>query len=55
MEQYKVTANLNLKLLISETREVIKALEDFADDIERIDEKYNVEVAESEDNNADSN
>lgn len=48
MAQYEVTANLNLKLLISETREVIKALEEFADDIERIDEKYNAEVTESE-------
>ncbi len=49
MERYEVTANLNLKLLISETREVIKALEEFADNIERIDEKYNVEVAERSD------
>ena len=49
MEHYEVTANLNLKMLISETREVIQALEEFADNIERIDEKYNIEVTESED------
>lgn len=49
MAQYEIKANLNLKFLISETREVIQALEEFANNIERIDEKYNVEVAESED------
>ena len=44
MEAYKITAELNLKNIIAESRDVAQALNEFADDLERIEKKY----AESE-------
>ena len=51
METYKITAEMNLKNIIAESREVAQALNEFADNLDRIDEKYNVEVSESEGKN----
>lgn len=48
METYEITAELNLKKIIAESREVAQALNDFADDLERIEKKY-ADKAESED------
>ena len=47
MEGYKITAELNLKKIITESREVAQALNEFADNLERIEEKY-AEPQESE-------
>lgn len=43
METYNITATVNLNNLISEAREVAQALSDFADNIERIERKYDEE------------
>ena len=40
MEKYEITAELNLKKIISESREVAQALNEFADNLERIEKKY---------------
>ena len=40
MKAYKITAELNLKKFIAESREVAQALNEFADNIERIEKKY---------------
>ena len=40
MEPYKITAELNLKKIIAESREVAQALNAFADDLEQIEKKY---------------
>ena len=40
MEPYTITAELNLKKLIAESREVAKAFDEFADEIEKIEKKY---------------
>jgi len=40
MEAYKITAELNLKKIIAEVREVVQAFNEFADDLERIENKY---------------
>lgn len=50
MEPYKMTAELNLKTIIAESREVAEALNVFADDLERIEKKYD-ELQESEEKN----
>lgn len=49
MEPYKIkmTAELNLENIIAESREVAEALNAFADDLERIEKKYD-EPQESE-------
>ena len=44
---YEVTAEMNLKKIIAESREVAQALNEFADNLERIEEKY-AEQQESE-------
>lgn len=49
MAKYEITAEMNLKNIIAESREVAQALNDFADNIERIERKY-AELQESEDN-----
>ena len=49
METYKITAEMNLKNIISESREVAQALNELADNLERIEKKY-AEPQESEDN-----
>ena len=48
METYKITAEMNLKNIIAESREVAQALNEFADTLERIEKKY-AELQESED------
>jgi hypothetical protein len=37
---YKITAEMNLKPIIAEVKEVAQALSEFADDLERIEAKY---------------
>lgn len=44
---YKITAELDLKKIIAESREVAQALNEFADNLERIEKKY-AEPQESE-------
>lgn len=44
---YKITAEMNLKPLIAEVKEVAKALGEFACDLEKIEAKY-AEPKESE-------
>ena len=40
MATYEITAEMNLKNIIAESREVAQALNDFADNLERIEKKY---------------
>ena len=40
METYEITAEMNLKKIIAESREVAQALNEFANNLERIEEKY---------------
>ncbi len=42
MEAYKIkiTAEMDLKNIIAESREVAQALNEFADNLERIEKKY---------------
>ena len=47
MATYKITAELNLKKIIAESKEVAQALNEFADNLEQIEEKY-AEPQESE-------
>ena len=47
MTAYEITAEMNLKKIIAESREVAKALNEFADNLERIEKKY-AESQESE-------
>lgn len=49
MEKYKITAEMNLKKIIAELREVAQALNDFTDELERIEKKYAEPQAESKD------
>lgn len=37
---YKITAEMNLKKIIAESREVAQALNEFAGDLEKIEKKY---------------
>lgn len=39
-QEYTVTASLKLKPIISETKEVIQALTEFVNNLERIENKY---------------
>jgi len=48
MQPYEITAELNLKNIIAESREVAQVFNEFADDLERIEKKYAVKT-ESED------
>ena len=48
MATYDITATMNLKNLISEAREVAQAMNDFADNLERIENKYGTEDEEDE-------
>lgn len=47
MAKYEITAEMNLKKIIAESREVAQALKEFADNLERIEKKY-AEPQESE-------
>ena len=40
MATYKITAEMNLKKIIAESREVAQALNEFADNLEKIEKKY---------------
>lgn len=40
MESYKITAELNLKKIIAELKEVTQALNEFTDKLEQIDKGY---------------
>lgn len=40
MAPYEITAEMNLKKIIAESREVAQALNEFADNLERIEKKY---------------
>ena len=40
MATYEITAEMNLKKIIAESREVAEALNEFADNLERIEKKY---------------
>lgn len=48
MATYEITAELNLKKIIAESKEVAQALNEFADNLERIEKKY-AEPQERED------
>ena len=47
MATYEITAELDLKKIIAVSREVAQALNEFADNLERIEKKY-AEPQESE-------
>ena len=40
MAKYEIMAEMNLKSIIAESREVAQALNEFADNLERIESKY---------------
>ena len=40
MATYEITAEMNLKKIIAESREVAQALNEFADKLEQIQKKY---------------
>ena len=48
MATYEITAELNLKKIIAQSKEVAQALNEFADNLELIEKKY-AEPQESED------
>lgn len=47
MATYEINAEMNLKKIIDESRDVAQALKEFADTLERIEKKY-TESQESE-------
>ena len=47
MTAYEITAELNLNSIIAESREVAQALNEFANNLERIEKKYS-ELIESQ-------
>ena len=49
MATYEIKAEMNLKKIITESREVVQALNEFVDNLERIEKKY-AEPQESEEN-----
>lgn len=40
MATYEITAKMNLKKIIAESKEVAQTLNEFADNLERIEKKY---------------
>jgi hypothetical protein len=48
MAKYEITAKLNLEKIIAESREVAQALNEFADNLERIEKKYGTETEDEE-------
>lgn len=46
--KYEITAEMNLKNIIAEVREVTQVLSEFADNLERIEKKY-AKLYENED------
>lgn len=49
MATYEITAEMNLKKIIAESKEVAQALNEFTDNLEQIEKKY-AEPQESEEN-----
>ena len=47
MAKYEITTEMNLKKIIAELREITQALNEFAENLERIEKKY-TESQESE-------
>ena len=54
MSTYEITAEMNLKKIIAESREVAQALNEFADDVERIEKKYADPQESEEQKNCDT-
>lgn len=54
MTPYKITAEMNLKKIIAESREVAQALNEFADNLEKIEKKYADSQENEEDSDADN-
>lgn len=48
MAKYEITAEMNLKKIIAESREIAQVINEFADNLERIEKKY-TESQEMED------
>ena len=48
MAAYNITATMNLKNLISEVREVAQAVNELADDLECIENKYGTKAEDEE-------
>lgn len=48
MAAYEITAELHLKNIIDESREVAQALNEFADTLEQIEKKYTEKEHEDE-------
>ena len=46
MTPYEITAKLNLKKIIAESKEVAQALNEFADNLESIEKKYAEDTCE---------
>lgn len=46
MATYEITAEMNLKNIIAESREVAQALNEFADTLEQIEKKYEEQESE---------
>lgn len=44
MEAYEITAKMNLKDIITEARDVAQVFNEFANNLEQIEKKYNKEV-----------
>lgn len=47
--EYKITAEMNLKTIIAESKEVAQALNEFADNLEQIEKKYTESQESKED------
>lgn len=48
MVAHKITVEINLKKIIAESREVVQVLNEFVDNLEKIEKKY-AEIQENED------
>jgi len=46
MATYEIKAEMNLKKVVAESREVAQALNEFADNLERIEKKYTEQESE---------
>ena len=55
MAKYEITAELHLRNIIAESREAAEALNEFADNLERIEKKYAEQQEESEDEDESDN
>ena len=48
MATYEIKAEMSLKKVVAESREVAQALNEFADNLERIEKKYTEQESEDE-------